>query len=72
VVDNDIFDFIEKGANIRGKKVKKIFISLDTLPPAARVIAKNNKLLIWDVNEVNRLLNVYNQPMVSCDSTKQL
>ena len=67
VEDNDIFDFIEKGSNIKGKKVKKIFISLDNLPPTARLIAKNNKLTIWDVDEVNRLLNVYNKPIVSSE-----
>ena len=67
VEDNDIFDFIEKGSNIKGKRVKKIFVSLDNLPPTARLIAKNNKLIIWDVNEVNRLLSVYNKPVVSYD-----
>lgn len=67
VGDNDIFDFIEKGSNIKGKRVKKIFLSLDNLPPTARLIAKNNKLTIWDVNEVNRLLSVYNKPIVSSD-----
>ncbi len=65
VEDNDIFEFIEKGTNIKGKRVKKIFISLDNLPSAARVIAKNNKLILWDVNEINRLLYIYNKPMVS-------
>ena len=68
VNDNDIFEFIEKGSNIKGKKVRKIFISLDTLSPTARLIAKNNKLTIWDVNEVNRLLTVYNKPIVSFDA----
>ena len=67
VEDNDIFDFIEKGSNIKGKRVKKIFVSLDNLPPTARLIAKNNKLTIWDINEVNRLLTVYNKPIVSSE-----
>ena len=65
VEDNDIFDFIEKGSNIKGKRVKKIFVSLDNLPDTARLIAKNNKLIIWDINDVNRLLNIYNRPIVS-------
>lgn len=64
-VDNaDIFEFIEKGANIKGKRVKKIFVSLDNIPSTARLIAKNNKLTIWDINDVNRLLNVYNKPIL--------
>lgn len=67
VEDNDIFDFIEKGSNITGKRVKKIFVSLDDLPATARLIAKNNKLIIWDINDVNRLLNIYNRPIVAHD-----
>lgn len=70
VEDNDIFDFIEKSSNIKGKKVKKIFVSLDNLPPTARLIAKNNKLTIWDVDEVNRLLTVYNKPIVALEAEK--
>jgi len=66
--ENDIFEFIEKGANVKGKGVKKIFISLNALPPTVRLIAKNNKLIIWDVNEVNQLLNIYNKPIISCAS----
>jgi hypothetical protein len=65
VDDNDVLDFIEKGRSVKGKRVKKIFISLDRLPSTARLIAKNNKLIVWDVNEVNSLLNIYNKPAVS-------
>jgi hypothetical protein len=64
VEDTDIFDFIEKGSNVKGKKVKKIFISLSNLPDTAKLIAKNNRLLTWDVNEVNRLLHIYNRSLV--------
>ncbi len=62
--ESDIFDFIEKSSAVRGKQVKKIFVSLGILPPTARTIAKNNKVLIWDVNEVNRLFSIYNKPLV--------
>ncbi|MCF7907679.1 MAG: hypothetical protein K9L86_02240 [Candidatus Omnitrophica bacterium] len=63
--DIDMTDFIEKGANIRGKGVKKIFISLGTLPSATRLIAKNNKIAIWDLQELNKLLHIYNKPVFS-------
>ncbi|MCQ9205546.1 MAG: hypothetical protein NG737_04465 [Omnitrophica bacterium] len=68
VNDNDIFDFIEKGSNIKGRKVKKIFMALDNLPASARLIAKNNKLLIWDANDLNNLLNLYNKSLVSYET----
>lgn len=70
IEDNDIFEFIEKGTNVKNKGVKKIFIALDTLPPTARLIAKNNKLIIWDMNEVNRLLSIYNKPIVTCNTSE--
>jgi hypothetical protein len=65
VEDGDIFDFIEKGSSIKGKGVKKIFISLDKFSPTARLAAKNNKLIAWDVNEINYLLRTYNKPVIS-------
>jgi hypothetical protein len=65
VEDSDIYDFIEKGTNVRGKGVKKIFISLDTVSHAARLIAKNNRVIIWDIGDVNRLLGIYNKPFVA-------
>jgi len=62
--ENDISDFIEKGLSIRNRSVKKIFISLGDLSPAVKLIAKNNKIIIWDVNDVNQLLNIYNKSSV--------
>jgi len=67
VNDSDIFDFIEKGANVKGRGVKKVFIALDTVSPTAKLIAKNNKLTIWDVNDINRLLHIYNKAEVPWD-----
>ncbi|MBU2266112.1 MAG: hypothetical protein KJ977_03650, partial [Candidatus Omnitrophica bacterium] len=61
--DNDIFEFIEKGINVRGKGVKKIFISLGELPTTTRLIAKNNKITVWDLAELNRLFQIYNKPV---------
>lgn len=66
--DADIFDFIERGSNIKGKGVRKIFISLDRVTPTAKLIAKSNRLILWDVNEVNNLLKVYNKPILSLDT----
>jgi len=70
VEDNDVYEFIERGSNLKGKKIKKIFITLDRFSPAAKLVAKNHKLIIWDVNEINHLLNVYNKPVISFESEK--
>jgi hypothetical protein len=65
--DSDIFDFIERGKTIRGKAVKKIFISLDTFSISARLAAKNNKLIVWDINDLNHLMQAYQRPVISLD-----
>lgn len=67
VDDNDVFDFIEKGSVIKGKGVRKIFISLDTFSASAKLAAKNNKLITWDINEINDLMRVYQRPIIACD-----
>lgn len=69
---NDISEFIERVSSIKGKKVKKIFISLSELSTEARLVAKNNKLIVWDINECNRLLDVYNRPPVSLSREKEI
>jgi len=70
-IDSDIVEFIEKGANVKGKRIKKIFISLGRLSAEAKLIAKNNRLIIWDTDELNRLLSVYNRPIVPYNTLKQ-
>lgn len=65
VEDDDIFDFIEKGMVVKGRGVKKIFISLDTISASARLAAKNNKLTIWDVHELNDLMHIYQKPIIT-------
>ena len=70
VNDNDIFDFIEKGGSLKGKNVKKIFISLEDFTSSAKLIAKNNKLIAWGINEMNDLCRAYNKPII-CVEAKQ-
>jgi len=66
--DNDVFDFIEKGSSLKGKSVKKIFISLDDFTSSARLIAKNNKLIAWGINEMNDLCRAYNKPIICAEN----
>jgi len=60
--DNDIIEFLERAKSIPNKNIKKIFIAFYDLSPSARLIAKDNKLLVWDFNRVNSLLNLYDKP----------
>jgi len=63
--DNDIFDFVEKSSSVKGKNVKKIFISLERFSSAARLTAKNNKLIAWDLRELDDLLRMYHKPIIT-------
>jgi hypothetical protein len=63
--DGDIFEFIEKGSTIKGKGVRKIFISLNTFSPSAKLAAKNNKLTVWDINDINDLMHIYQKPILA-------
>jgi hypothetical protein len=69
IEDNDVFDFIEKGSSIKGKNVRKILISLDTFTSTARLAAKNNRIIAWDLNEINGLFRVYNKPVISFENS---
>ncbi|MDD4954975.1 MAG: hypothetical protein PHP17_02920 [Candidatus Omnitrophica bacterium] len=68
--DNDIFDFLEKGSSLKGKNVKKIFVSLDDFTSSARLIAKNNKLIAWGINEMNDLCRAYNRPIICAENKR--
>ena len=62
--DNDIIDYIEKTQAFKNKKVKRIFITLNGLSTSARIIAKENRLIAWDVNDINDLLRIYRKPVI--------
>jgi hypothetical protein len=65
--DEDIVEFVKRVNALKTKKIKKIFISLEKITPNTRLIAKNHKLTIWDIEEVNRVLSIYNRSVISLD-----
>ena len=62
--DSDIFSFAEKSDRIKGKGIKKVFVSFGNMSDTVRLAAKNHKLISWDINEVNQLLKIYNKPLL--------
>jgi len=56
--DVDIFEFL-KEAN-KYKQSKKIFISTGDINSAAKLLAKNHKMLVLDYNDINNLFSIYN------------
>lgn len=64
VADTDVFDFLNRGSNVKGKGINKIYISFDRFESTAKLIAKDNKIITWDVDEINHLLKIYNKSTI--------
>ena len=62
--DSDLSSFAEKSNRIKGKGIKKIFVSFGNIPETVRLTAKNHKLISWDINDINQLLKIYNKPVI--------
>ena len=70
VDDADMFDFLEKGRGLSSQNMKKIFISFKRFSSTAKLIAKDHKVMAWDVDEVNHLLDIYHKPSISLEAVK--
>lgn len=66
--DNDIIEYIDKTNALKGKYIRKFFITLDQFTPAAKIIAKENNLVAWDINEINDLFRIYKKPVMVSDN----
>jgi hypothetical protein len=62
--DTDILEFISQTGPLKTKNLRRIFISLGKLNPSVRLIAKEGRICLWDLNEVNNLLRIYNKPVL--------
>ena len=70
VNDADVISYLEKSSFIRGKKIKKIFVSLRGASSTARLIAKENKLIFWDREDFSQILRVYHKPICVNESSR--
>lgn len=62
--ETDVALFAEKTKSIRGRKVKKIFIGIGDVSRDAKLAAKTNNFLIWDINFLNNILKLYNKSAI--------
>ncbi len=62
--ETDISNFDNITKSIKTKNLRKIFISLGKLETQAELVAKENKVSLWDSNEINRILKIYNKPIM--------
>ena len=62
--DADILKFETITDSIKIKNLKKIFISLGELNSSAKLIAKESRIQLWDINQINSLLSIYRKPIL--------
>ena len=62
--ESDILYYLERTRAFKNKNIKRIFITLDDVSISAKVIAKENRLIVWNANDINKLLKVYCKPLI--------
>jgi hypothetical protein len=60
--ESDIIEFSNRCSYFRTKQPKKIFVALDGMDSNLKLLAKEKKLICWNRNNINLLMNLYNQP----------
>ena len=64
VGENRIIEFIQKCKKAEYKIQRKFLIILKEIDINAKLLAKEEKIWIWDINDLNLLLELYNKPQV--------
>ena len=62
--EEDIYNFIERSRLIKNRNLKRIFISLGKTSDSVKLIAKKDKILLWEREELNNILRIYNKAIV--------
>jgi len=62
--EEDIYNFIKRSRLIKNRNLKKIFISLGEVSDSVKLIAKKDKILLWEREELNKILRIYNKAIV--------
>ena len=60
--ENDLNSFLQELKKLEQKPQKRVIISLADLDPNARLKALQERMWIWNENEINALLNIYDKP----------
>jgi len=65
VGEDDIIEFIDACKKFKyNKPLKRILITLDEMDVNARLIAKEEKIITWDLPCINSLLEIYGRPRI--------
>jgi hypothetical protein len=62
--ENDILDFIAYGIRYKPKLQRRIIISLEDMDINAKLMAKEMKMWIWDIDAINELLDIFGKQKI--------
>ncbi|MFH0731862.1 MAG: hypothetical protein V2A72_02945 [Candidatus Omnitrophota bacterium] len=65
IAEDDILDFINYCKNQKHKVSRKVLIVLNDITPEAKLLALEERMWIWSLNELNALLNLYGKPKMA-------
>ena len=66
VSENGVRAFLEKLSGFRGKISRKILICLAGIETDAKLLAKEEGIWLWNLDDLNFILGLYEQPKMSC------
>lgn len=64
LTEDDIADFSHECKKYRNKMLRKIIINFSDLDHNSHLKALEEKIITWDLNKVNHLLDVYSRPRI--------
>jgi hypothetical protein len=64
LTEEDITEFVRECKKYRHKLQRKIIIALQDIDTNARLMALEEKIWMWDLNNLNRVLDLFSKPMV--------
>jgi hypothetical protein len=69
LTEDDIAEFAKECKKYRHKLQKKIIIGFRDIEANARLRALEEKILTWDINNLNQILDLYSKPrVITCAS----
>lgn len=64
LTDEDITEFVKECKKYRHKLQRKIIVTLKDIDANARLRALDEKIWTWDINNLNKILDLYSKPRV--------
>jgi hypothetical protein len=64
ITEEDVLDFSHECKKYRYKQQRKIIVALGDADSNARLRAMNDKIWTWDLNNLNRLMDLYSRPRI--------